>query len=59
MSVLDIIPKTCKATDKPPNPSKNEQIITFVEMYFVAINETFLTPFVSSMIPLKNAGINI
>lgn len=57
MSVLDIIPKTCNATESPPKPSKNEQIITFVEIYFDAIKETFFTPLVNSIIPLKKALI--
>ena len=58
MSVLEIIPKTCKATDNPPSPSKNEHIITFVDIYLEEIIETSFTPFVSSIIPQKNAEIN-
>lgn len=56
MSDFDIIPRTCNATEKPPNPSKKEDIRSFNFMLPAEIIATFLTPFVSSTIPLKNDG---
>ena len=44
--------RTCKATEIPPNPSKNAQIIILVEMFLLAISAISQTPFVSSISPV-------
>lgn len=43
--------KTCNKIDIPPNPSKNAQTITFIDIAFILIVDTMETPFVSSTIP--------
>ena len=42
--------------DIPPNPSKNEQIITFIPRFLQAIADVTVTPLVSSKNPV-NIGI--
>ena len=47
---FDIILKTCKRTENPPNPSKKEQIIIEIGLEFMATN---LMPLVTSIIPVN------
>lgn len=54
MSEVEVILNTWSNTDIPPNPSKNAQIIIFIDMALIGIWEIIETPFVSSTIPESN-----
>ena len=45
--------RTCNTTEIPPNPSKNEQITIFIDIFLLTIEAIEQTPFVSSISPVK------
>lgn len=58
ISEVDVILKTCKSIEIPPNPSKKLHTIIFIDIDFIGIFEARDTPFVSSTMPEKIAFPN-
>ena len=50
--------RTCRKTDKPPMPSKNDARIILIETAFIWILEIKEIPFVISIIPVSRGAIN-
>jgi len=58
ISDLDIILKTWSIIDIPPNPNKKAQAITLMNKFLLTMEETSVTPLVSSKIPVSIGTIN-